>query len=131
MKKGRGTMHCNVKFVNKVCSARRWFSICVILTVLLFLALVIFSPRQLPVIHYKFALCLLAGLAGYWLDRVLFPFANPSGYLCEDWKEHINGCQTGRADYPIVIEYQKSFCTAMLRQAAIVVGTMLAVSLGL
>ncbi len=121
----------NQSFIRKIYSARRWFSMCVLLTTILFLALVLISPRQLPVVHYKFVLSLLAGLAGYWLDRVLFPFSMPSSYLQGNWKENPDNHTINDADYPIVLDYQKSFCTAMLRQAFIVIGTMISVSLGL
>lgn len=47
------------------------------------------SPVQLPVVIYKLSLVSLAAVAAYWLDRALFPYARPDGYLVEDWRD---GC---------------------------------------
>ena len=46
---------------------------------LIFIALI--SPQQVPVIIYKVCLLLLAGIVGYWLDRLVAPYARPEGYL--------------------------------------------------
>lgn len=45
----------------------------------LLLAALIFylSPAQFPVVVHKFALVTLAAVAGYWLDRHLFPYSRP------------------------------------------------------
>lgn len=112
-------------------NARSWLALCVLLTVALLVLLALFAPQQLPVVHYKLALTLLAGLAGYWLDRVLFPFAAPSGYLEDDWRKTPDADRPNDADYPVVCGYGVIFCYAMLRQAIIISGAMLAVSLGL
>lgn len=39
------------------------------------------APQQLPVAVYKLALMALAALAGYWLDRSMFPYARPDVLL--------------------------------------------------
>ena len=53
------------------------------LLVALALALVVFliAPQQLPVSIYKLSLVSMAAVAGYWIDRSLFPYARPDGQL--------------------------------------------------
>lgn len=45
----------------------------------LFLSLAVFliAPQQLPVSLYKLNLISLAAVAGYWIDRKVFPYARP------------------------------------------------------
>lgn len=49
------------------------------------------SPQQLPVVLYKLALITLAAVAGYWLDRSLFPKARPGQYLHHNHPEVTQG----------------------------------------
>ena len=37
----------------------------------------IIAPQQIGVTIYKLSLIALAGVAGYWLDRGLYPYARP------------------------------------------------------
>lgn len=39
------------------------------------------APQQLPVSIYKLSLVALAAVAGYWIDRSLFPYARPDVFL--------------------------------------------------
>lgn len=78
------------------------------------------APQQLPVSLYKLSLVALAAVAGYWIDRSLFPYARPDAFLPPD---------------PTEIEDMDAvqlclMAVAMLRRAAIVAATMLAVGLG-
>ncbi|WP_216360993.1 putative holin, partial [Comamonas thiooxydans] len=46
-----------------------WWLIALILSLAVFLI----APQQLPVSLYKLNLISLAALAGYWIDRAVFP----------------------------------------------------------
>lgn len=72
------------------------------------------SPQQLGVIAYKVALVLLAGVAGYILDRALYPYARPDSY---------------KDSVATTIRYL--YIAAQARRAVIVAAAMLAVGLGL
>ena len=41
------------------------------------LAVFLIAPQQLPVSIYKLNLIALAAVAGYWIDRSVFPYARP------------------------------------------------------
>ena len=69
----------------KLFSARRWLALCGFITVLILAFLAVISPQQLPVIAYKSALVSFAACIGVWIDRAIFPYARPSGYLKTDW----------------------------------------------
>ncbi|MGE4293930.1 MAG: putative holin [Desulfovibrio sp.] len=88
---------------------------CLALLVLVLLA----APQQLPIIAYKLVLVTGAGVAGYGLDRALFPYARPH-VVSPDY------CDTVSIDGPLVL-----YVTAQLRRAMIVAAAMLAVGLGL
>ncbi|WP_103035214.1 putative holin [Castellaniella caeni] len=88
------------------------------------------SPVQLPVVVYKLSLISLAAVVAYWLDRALFPYARPDGYLERDWRCG-NCADTSLVDYPIVSEYRRAFVGACLRRAVIVAGVVIGVALGL
>lgn len=117
--------------LNNLISARRWIALALLATAALLAGLVLVSPQQLPVVAYKLALALLAGLSGYWLDRALWPYAAPSSYLYDDWRKAPDADNPDDADYPIVPEYKAAFASAMYRQAAIVIACIVGVCLGL
>lgn len=50
-----------------------WWLIALILS----LAVFWIAPQQLPVSLYKLNLISLAAIAGYWIDRAVFPYARP------------------------------------------------------
>lgn len=50
-----------------------WWLIALVLSLAVFLI----APQQLPVSLYKLNLISLAALAGYWIDRAVFPYARP------------------------------------------------------
>lgn len=79
-----------------------WLLVALLLT----LAVWWLAPQQLPVTLYKLSLVTVAAVAGYWIDRGLFPYARPDQVA----DELINA--------------------AMLRRAIIVAAAMLAMGLG-
>jgi hypothetical protein len=89
---------------------------CLALLILVLLA----APQQLPIIAYKLALVTGAGVAGYGLDRALFPYGRPHAALPD--------CYYG--DTPIDGS-QVLYIVAQGRRAVIVAAAMLAVGLGL
>lgn len=109
---------------------RHRFWVLFTLTVILLLILAGLSPTQLPVLQYKVTLPMLGGVAFYWLDHALYPFAQPDGYLDEDWMDS-PGDNQGDADFPVARGYRLVFALVMLRQTLMVCAGALAVSMGL
>lgn len=98
-------------------------------TVVLLISIMLLAPHQLPVTLYKLSLLSTAGVAGYWLDCALFPYARPDGYLVNpDYRKSTP--QVNEADNPVVFGYRLTFAAAMLRRAIIVGCAMLAIGLG-
>ena len=93
-------------------------------------AIAIVAPPQLPVVLYKATLLALAAVVGYWLDRALFPYARPDGYLHRDWRYGTDEPE-GDVDYPVVAGYEAVFLWAMVRRALVVGAAMLAMATGL
>ena len=96
----------------------------------LLVVIALVSPVQLPVVLYKAALIALAAVLGYWLDRALFPYARPDGYLVRDWR-HGTDEPVGDVDYPVVQGYIRVFTAAMIRRALVVGAVVLGVAAGL
>ncbi|AMK09636.1 putative holin [Pseudodesulfovibrio indicus] len=84
------------------------------------------SPQQLGVIAYKVALVLLAGVAGYILDRALFPYARPHILSPDPVNPREMSGDALRFDL-----WDTLYITAQIRRAVIVAAAMLAVGLGL
>lgn len=95
------------------------------------------APQQLPVSIYKLSLVALAAVAGYWIDRSLFPYARPDVFLeldtggtplspldCDDESD---SCMLQAAPDDALLRVM-GIC--MLRRAIIVAATMLAVGMG-
>lgn len=114
-----------------------WLIAAILLTLLVWLL----APHQLPVSAYKLSLIALAAVAGYWIDRSLFPYARPDSFLVlvgddEDYDGAEDaGDEFGpyprteiraTADQPLL----NAFGLAMLRRAIIVAAAMIAVGLG-
>lgn len=111
-----------------------WLAIALVLA----LAVWLLAPQQLPVSLYKLSLIALSAVAGYWIDRSLFPYARPDSFLVLDHDS------TGRDDDGEDGPYgcEGSVCLApnqpmlatmgvcMLRRAVIVAAAMIAVGLG-
>ena len=87
-----------------------------IATVLLLAVIGLLYPHQLPVSLYKLSLVTMAGVAGYWLDRSLFPYARPDCYLSE-FREPVP-------------EHRVVFAAAQVRRAIIIAAAMIGVALG-
>lgn len=102
----------------------------ILFSTLMFAGLYFTSPQQAEVAYYKFALVIAAAIAGYWIDRALFPYARPDGYLKKFW-QHGSDEPEDKADYEVVEQYNRVFAAAMLRRAIIVGCTILGVTLGL
>lgn len=105
-------------------------SLWIALAIALVVAIGLVSPIQLPVVLYKVALVALAAVLGYWLDRVLFPYARPDSYLIFDWRYGSTEPE-GKADFPVVFDHKMPFCAAMLRRAVIVCAVIVGVTQGL
>ena len=101
-----------------------------VLAALLLVAIAIVAPPQLPVVLYKASLVALAAVLGYWLDRTLFPYARPDGYLARDWR-YGTAEPEGDVDYPVVTPYIRAFTAAMIRRALIVGCVVLGMAAGL
>lgn len=102
----------------------------ILFSALLFAGLYFTSPQQAAVAYYKFALVISAAIAGYWIDRALFPYARPDGYLADFWQKGSDE-PVGQVDYEVVQGYSIVFALVMMRRAIIVSCTILGVTLGL
>lgn len=97
-----------------------------IATILLLAVIGTLYPQQLPVSLYKLSLVSMAGVAGYWLDRALFPYARPDDFMAR-------AVSVGGPFVPnksVAPSQQIVFAAAMLRRAIIVGFAMLAIGLG-
>lgn len=81
-----------------------------ILSIILGVVISQLAPQQALVTLYKFSLVTGAGVAGYYLDRELFPYARPDIFL-------VGGREI-------------AFAAAQIRRAIIVGCMMLAVGMG-
>ena len=111
--------------------SRLYFLLCVLVTACLAWVIQDIAPQQLPVIIYKIVLVIGGGLAGYFLDRSLFRYAEPCSYLDTDWRNAPDADNKNGADYPVVMGYKLLFAVAQARQALLIVACMLATGLGL
>ena len=114
--------------------------------------MLLLSPQQLPTSVYKLNLIALAAVAGYWIDRSIFPYARPNidalrlleppPEIEVTSDEAARGVvQTEHGEIPIG-ELQDAlsgwpnygelyyFAATQIRRALIVSATILAVSLG-
>lgn len=115
----------------------------VVVALLLWGAVALLAPQQLPVSLYKMSLVALAAVAGFWIDRSLFPYARPDRFL--DPAPLAPGAapqrpETAFTDLASAVSFAEADLaqaerlalarSAMLRRAIIVGATMLAVCLG-
>lgn len=103
-----------------------WLAAAVVL--MTFIAVI--SPVQLPVVLYKAALVSLAVVMGYWLDRALFPYARPDGFLERDWRLGTDE-PLFAVDYRVVKGYEMVYALAMIRRAVLVGVVIVGIALGL
>ncbi len=103
-----------------------WF----LIVVLLMAAVWLFAPHQLTVSLYKLSLVTLAAVAGYWLDRSLFPYARPHEFFSKQVPLKIE-VPEGQQPFVSYTEDRSAVaCYCMLRRAIIIAAAMIAVSLG-
>lgn len=119
----------------------------VIAAVLLSVVVWLMAPQQVPVTVYKLSLVALAAVAGYWIDRSLFPYARPDLFFelrhgAEQAPRETTFTSLGgvlnfaETDTAINLEdaqpdeLMRLAGVSMIRRAAIVCGAMLAVGLG-
>jgi len=109
----------------------RFFSGCFV--AILLLALVVWlHPEQGGVILYKLSLLSAAGVAGYMLDRIAFPYARPDSYLDWPWREEQRlGFRTLSPNHRISAGYKSVFAASLIRRAIIMGAAMLALGLAL
>ena len=106
-----------------------------IATVLLLGAIGLLYPHQLPVSLYKLSLVTMAGVAGYWLDRSLFPYARPDSFIVKI-EPKAEACDIDLDGDCKLIPWEVVdgdgfvFAMAMLRRAIIVGCAMMAIGLG-
>lgn len=100
-------------------------------TTLLLLVLVTLVPQQVPLVPYKLVLPMIGALDFLWLDRAIWPFAQPEGYLDQAYATARGNGPDGEPDYKIAAGYVLAFLVATVRQAVLVCAGALAVSLGL
>lgn len=107
-------------------------SVWLIISVLLLAVITLLYPQQLGVSLYKLSLVSMAGVVGYWLDRSLFPYARPDGYLAHipERRHNPHAGDVEDADYRVNVGYHTVLAAAMLRRAIIVAAAMLAIGLG-
>ena len=111
-----------------------WVIAAALLTVVVWLM----APHQVPVTVYKLSLVALAAVAGYWIDRSLFPYARPDCFLAdEDNAEEVpapGSPECGTDDVCVLGVVSEAnprlMAAAMLRRAIIVAAAMLAMGLG-
>ena len=103
---------------------------CLVVGVALLSAVALLAPQQLGVILYKACLLTLAGYGGYWLDRWVFPYARPDGYLAKTWQTVAGATQDG-ADYAVAAGYELVFALACLRRGLIMFAAIVGMGLGL
>ena len=113
-------------------SASRWLALCGLVTVLILAFLAVISPQQLPVIAYKAGLVSFAACLGVWIDRAVFPYARPSGYLKTDWLRNPDADGgDDEVDFEICTGYLRAFVVATIRRGIMVGMVILGMCLGL
>ena len=100
------------------------------LAIVSMVALALIQPLQFGVVCYKLSLVFIGATVGYWLDRSLFPYARPDGYLKGFW-QHGTSEPEGEADYEIAEGYFWVFALCMIRRALIMFAVILGLTLGL
>lgn len=84
-------------------------------------AVLFFAPQQFPVTLYKLSLVTLAALVGFWVDRLIFPYARPDQVLTE---------RPVSLGAPIIGNRDYVYAATMIRRALIISFAMLAMGLG-
>lgn len=121
-----------------------WWAIAAVLSALVLLI----APGQLPVTLYKLNLIALAAVAGYWIDRAIFPYARPdlqaldllrpreTTPLYEAPMDSSADAAEGECIGTVLLEAAPNYAplyflaAVMVRRSLIVAATVLAVALG-
>jgi len=111
-----------------------WLLAAIVLSVLVLLL----APQQLPVSVYKLSLIALAAVAGYWIDRSLFPYARPDSFwgldADDDDPDELATSGPDGEQLNVALSSEQPMLRlmgiAMLRRAIIVAAAMIAVGLG-
>lgn len=106
---------------------------CALIAAVLWAVLWHVAPREAVTVLYKVTMILTAAVAAYWVDRLLFPYARPEGYLAEEWRDRIdaNVWPPDIEDFPVVVESRTLFAVACLRRTVLMAVAMLAMGLAL
>lgn len=89
------------------------------------------SPQLFEVTIYKLGLVFASASAGYWIDRVTFPYARPDRLQDEhmDFDEPLVDEETNGLVVGATL-YHPTFAHAMIRRAIIMAACMICVGLG-
>jgi|GEM_PF-356642 len=101
-----------------------------VLSVVMVAGLYFVAPQQVTVAFYKLALICVAAVVGYFLDRSLFPYGRPDGYLKRHWRLGTDEPEDA-ADFEVADGYKIVFALSMLRRALIVMSVAISVAVGL
>lgn len=125
-------------FKTKLPRLTSWWIIALALSALVF----VLAPQQLPVSLYKLNLIALAAVAGYWIDRSVFPYARPQldalraldtpddgepAELTDDPREPGQECLLVQLPSATPLYFMLG---CMLRRAIVMAATIVAVGLG-
>lgn len=109
-----------------------WLIVSVVLCALIWLI----APQQIPTSLYKLSLLSLAAVAGYWIDRSLFPYARPDSFLVADFDNLEVMEESGPEGDELIVgrcqleDTRQIAGTAMLRRAIIIAAAMITMGLG-
>ena len=101
-----------------------------LLAAVMLAVLAIVAPSKVLVILYKVALTLLGLAIGMCADRMVAPYAQPSGYLDVEWIP-TTGFQRDKANFEVTKGYKMIFAAVQLRRAIIIFAVLYAISSGL
>ena len=90
-----------------------------VIALILTAAIALLAPHLLSVTLYKLSLVTLAAVLGYWIDRVVFPYARP----CWPSEEKFS-------DGSDVLDMSNDAPMYMLRRAILMAAVILAIALG-
>lgn len=102
----------------------------------LLITIAITQPQQFNVAIFKIALALLGGIAGYWFDRDVSPYARPDTFLPEaiddiDDLDASHDAEVIQAKIGYTYGLDLLAAASMIRRAIIVAAFVLGVTLGL
>lgn len=122
-------------FQNKLPRLTSWWVIALLLSLLVFFI----APQKLSVSIYKLNLIALAAVAGYWIDRSVFPYARPRLDALRVLDEPVDDGEAPEHEGPEGAELLVAVSNTpalyfmlgcMLRRALIMAAAIVAVSLG-